>query len=153
MCGGKETGIDRCAKFFETVGSVVRHFGPLDSGEIVKAINRIVVASTLATLGEALDLARLAKLDITQVNEVLSGGLAGPRALEVKKEKFISQNYQPGGSATFQLKDLNFAMEFGGSLQARLPLTEHVRSLYSEMVTHGYGELDHSGITIMSELT
>ena len=151
MCGGEVAEIERCARFFGAVGSVVRHFGPLGSGEVVKAINQIVVASTLATLGEALNLARLAQLDVTEVIEVLEGGLAGSRALEVKREKFISQNYQPGGSATFQLKDLNFAKELGESLGAKIPITEQVRSLYSEMVAQGYGDLDHSGIASMSK--
>jgi 2-hydroxy-3-oxopropionate reductase len=66
--------------------------------------------------------------------------------LTVKREKIEADDYRPGGSAVFQLKDLRFALEAGKNSGTALPVTEEVTKLFEALIAAGDGELDHSGI-------
>lgn len=146
MVGGDADVLALVEPTFLKIGSTVRLLGPLGSGELAKACNQIVVAVTLTALAEAVTLARKAGLDTKVVLDILAGGLANSQALTVKREKIESNDYRPGGSAVFQLKDLRFAMEAGKNSGAALPVTEEVTKLFEALVAAGDGELDHSGI-------
>jgi len=146
MVGGDSDVLAAVEPTLLKVGSTVRLLGPLGSGELAKACNQIVVAVTLTALAEAVTLARRAGLDTKIVLDILAGGLANSQALTVKREKIESDNYQPGGSAVFQLKDLRFALEAGHNSGVALPITAEVAKLYESLVAAGDGELDHSGI-------
>ena len=146
MVGGDADVLALVESTFLKIGSTVRLLGPLGSGELAKACNQIVVAVTLTALAEAVTLARKAGLDTKVVLDILAGGLANSQALTVKREKIESDDYRPGGSAVFQLKDLRFALEAGKNSGVALPVTEEVTKLFEALVAAGDGELDHSGI-------
>jgi 2-hydroxy-3-oxopropionate reductase len=146
MVGGDAAVLALVEPTFLKIGSTVRLLGPLGAGELAKACNQIVVAVTLSGLAEAVTLARKAGLDTKVVLDILAGGLANSQALTVKREKIESDDYRPGGSAVFQLKDLRFALEAGKNSGAALPVTEEVTKLFEALVNAGDGELDHSGI-------
>lgn len=146
MVGGDADVLTLVEPTFLKIGSTVRHLGPLGSGELAKACNQIVVAVTLTALAEAVTLARNAGLDTKVVLDILAGGLANSQALTVKREKIEADDYRPGGSAVFQLKDLRFALEAGKSSGTALPVTEEVTKLFESLVEAGDGELDHSAI-------
>jgi 2-hydroxy-3-oxopropionate reductase len=146
MVGGDPEVLKLVEPTFLKIGTTVKHLGPLGSGELAKACNQIVVAVTLAALAEAVTLARKAGLDTKVVLDILAGGLANSQALTLKRGKYESDDYAPGGSATFQLKDLRFALEAGRDTGTALPITEEVAKLYEALISNGDGALDHSGI-------
>ena len=146
MVGGTEEEFNALLETFYKVGSTIKHLGPLGAGEMAKACNQIVVAVTLSALAEAITLGRKAGLDTETLIEILSGGLANSQVLQVKKEKILSNNYAPGGSAAFQLKDLNFALEAGVATGTSLPTTAIVADLFRSLIEAGDGQLDHSSI-------
>ncbi len=146
MVGGEKEVLERVRPVFEKIGSTIRFLGPLGSGQMAKACNQIVVATTLTALAEAINLGRNAGLDDSVLLDILAGGLANSQVLTVKREKIESGDFTPGGSAVFQLKDLNFALEAGADTHTALPVTEKVRELYESLVASGDGALDHSAI-------
>ena len=146
MVGGEKEVLERVRPVFEKIGSTIRFLGPLGSGQMAKACNQIVVATTLTALAEAINLGRNAGLDDSVLLDILAGGLANSQVLTVKREKIESGDFTPGGSAVFQLKDLNFALEAGADTHTALPVTEKVRELYESLVANGDGALDHSAI-------
>jgi len=151
MCGGEREDVETVRPVLAAMGSNVRRLGPLGAGQLTKACNQIVVATTLTALAEAVTLARRGGLDVSQVLDVLADGLAGSRALEVKRDKLVSGSYAPGGSAAFQHKDLGFALEAGRAEGVALPVTALVDQLYGAMRSTGHGEEDHSGIVQVIE--
>ena len=146
MVGGDALTLEEIRPTFEKIGSTVRHLGPLGAGQLAKACNQIVVATTLAALAEAVNLGRNAGLDDSVLLDILAGGLANSQVLTVKREKIESGDFTPGGSAVFQLKDLKFALEAGVDTHTALPVTEKVAELYESLVAAGDGQLDHSAI-------
>jgi len=146
MVGGHADDVLRLRPYFAVLGTTVRHLGPLGAGQLTKACDQIVVAATLTAVSEALALAVKGGLDPAVVVEILQGGLAGSRVLDVKKEKWLSHDFAPGGRAVNQLKDLVFAVEAGREIGVPLPVTATVEQLYSAMCALGFGDDDHSGV-------
>ncbi|HEX6342036.1 NAD(P)-dependent oxidoreductase [Umezawaea sp.] len=146
MVGGHADDVLRLRPYFAVLGTTVRHLGPLGAGQLAKACNQIVVAATLTAVSEALALAVKGGLDPAVVVEVLQGGLAGSRVLDVKKDRWLSHDFTPGGRAVNQLKDLVFAVEAGREVGVPLPVTATVEQMYSAMCALGFGDDDHSGV-------
>ena len=109
MVGGTEEDVLAVRGILESIGSTVLHLGPLGSGATAKLCNQIVVAGTLASLGEALGLARRSGLDIESLLTVLRGGLANSEVLAQKQENLLARDYPLGGSTDNQVKDLLYA--------------------------------------------
>jgi 3-hydroxyisobutyrate dehydrogenase-like beta-hydroxyacid dehydrogenase len=146
MIGGDEPTATEIEPIFQPYGKVIRYFGAPGSGALAKACNQIVVAATVAAISESLSLASRAGLSRATVIEILEGGLAGSEVLRQKKAKWLADEYEEGGSAFNQLKDLRFVDEAAHSLNLELPVGDAVRGLFERMIANGDGELDHTGV-------
>ena len=84
MVGGDDGDFHRAMPLFEAMGKTIVHVGGAGAGQIVKACNQVVVAINYAAVSEALVLGAKAGVDPEKIVEVLSGGLAASRVLELK---------------------------------------------------------------------
>jgi 2-hydroxy-3-oxopropionate reductase len=146
MVGSTDEEFETLLPVFNLVGETIRHLGPLGAGEMAKACNQIIVAVTLTAIAEAVTLGRRAGLDTHTLLDIFSGGFANSHVLSVKRERIENGDFTPGGSATFQLKDLRFALEAGVETGTDLPATQRVTELFEALIAAGDGELDHSSI-------
>jgi 3-hydroxyisobutyrate dehydrogenase-like beta-hydroxyacid dehydrogenase len=146
MVGGPPEVVGRLTPLFGLYSSTAVHFGKTGAGSTVKACNQIVVAATVTALAEAMALASTAGLDLEKVQTVLAGGLANSEVLRQKGRRWIDQDFEGGGSAKNQLKDLNFISEIATARGLNLPLANSIRGAFQLMVEEGYGDLDHTGI-------
>jgi 3-hydroxyisobutyrate dehydrogenase-like beta-hydroxyacid dehydrogenase len=67
LVGGSIEDLARARPLLESVGGRISHFGPVGSGQQVKAVNQILVAGSYAALAEGLALARALGLPLQQV--------------------------------------------------------------------------------------
>lgn len=146
MVGGPPDAVEPITPLFELYGSTVVWFGEAGAGSTVKACNQIVVAATVTALAEAMALASTAGLDLGKVQSVLAGGLARSEVLAQKGRRWIDQDFEGGGSAKNQLKDLRFITDLAGHSGLKLPLAGCLERAFEDMVAAGDGELDHTGI-------
>ncbi|GAA2735905.1 2-hydroxy-3-oxopropionate reductase [Pedococcus aerophilus] len=151
MVGGEEGPVGRVLPVLATMGTA-RHLGQLGSGQLAKACNQVVVGVTLTALAEAVALGEAGGLDVGALLDVLAGGLAGSRALDVKRGLLESGDFTPGGRAAYQHKDLGFALAAARATGTTLPVTALVDQLYGAMVATGRGDDDHSGVVELTRL-
>jgi 2-hydroxy-3-oxopropionate reductase len=152
MVGGDEEDFGRALPLFEVMGETVVHVGGAGAGQTVKACNQVVVALIIEAVSEALVLASKAGVRPEKVVEVLSGGLAASKVLEVKGEKLLSHRFEPGGKVEYHLKDLGIALGAGREHGAALPATAVVDQMFGVLMATGRGGLDHSAlITLLEE--
>ncbi|HEY6564537.1 MAG TPA: NAD-binding protein, partial [Pirellulaceae bacterium] len=78
------------------MGKTIVHLGGPGAGQIAKACNQIVVAINYAAVSEALVLAKRAGVDPAKVAQVLGGGLANSRVLEMRGPTMIERSFEPG---------------------------------------------------------
>jgi hypothetical protein len=97
------------------------------------ACNQIVVALTIEAVSEALVLGSKAGVNPEKILEVLSGGLAANKVMEVKREKFLERDFEPGGKVEFHRKDLRIALEAGREYGVPLPVTALVCQMFEAL--------------------
>lgn len=146
MVGGPRDIVERLTPLFELYSSTVVWFGDTGAGSTVKACNQIVVAATVTALSEAMALAAASGLDLAKVQSVLAGGLANSEVLQQKGQRWIEADFEGGGSAKNQLKDLAIIAEIAAQAGLDLPVSSSVRDAFEAMISQGLGELDHTGI-------
>ena len=151
MVGGEEDDFERARPLFEVMGETVTHVGPPGAGQLVKACNQIVVALAIEAVSEALVLGSRGGVAPEKILEVLSGGLAANRVMEVKRDKFLERDFEPGGKVEFHRKDLRIALEAGREYGVPLPATAAVCQMFEALMMGGRGGQDHSSLLALIE--
>jgi 2-hydroxy-3-oxopropionate reductase len=153
MVGGDEAIFDEVKPVLEALGKTVTLCGQIGAGQTVKACNQIQVALNFVGMAEALVLGKKAGVDPAIIVEVLSGGYAQTRVMDVRGPRIIEGDFEPGFKSKYHYKDLNIIMKTGDDYGVPLPVTSVVHELFSAMLAAGRGDLDHSGIiTILEDL-
>ena len=151
MVGGEEDDFERARPLFEVMGATVVHVGEAGAGQVVKACNQIVVALVIEAVCEALVLGSKAGVAPHRVVEVLAGGLAANKVLEVKSEKFLSHEFTPGGKVEYHRKDLGIALAAGREYGVTLPVTALVDQMFGILEARGRHGWDHSALLSLIE--
>ena len=143
MAGADDAAtFQRVEPLLRTMGTTVRHLGPLGAGSLAKACNQLVVGTTTAALAEAAELAERSGLDPAALFEVLAGGLAGSRVLDIVGPRLASRDYTPTGPAKFMHKDLSFVLDAAGATGTATPMAAAAVELYAELKRQGLGDQD-----------
>lgn len=139
MVGGAEEDVARVLPALRTFGDPV-HLGALGAGEISKACNQLIVGATVEALGEAAVLAERSGLDVAALFELLKGGYADSRLLELNKDRFVNHDHTPSGPARFLVKDLGFALDSAEDTQTPTPLADTVHGVFADLTERGFGD-------------
>ena len=142
MAGASEADFERLQPLFETMGTTVRRMGLLGSGSLAKACNQLIVGTTTAALAEAAELAERSGMDVAALYEVLAGGLAASRVLEIVGPRLAAKDYTPTGPAKFMHKDLAFVVQSAESVGSPVPMASAAIQLYGELKRQGLGDQD-----------
>jgi len=146
MVGGPLQLFEKVKPIFEVMGKTITHCGNSGAGQTVKACNQIQVAMNFIGMAEALVLGAKAGVDPAVIIEVLSGGYAQTRVMDVRGPKVIKGEFEPGFKSRFHYKDLNIIMDTARALNVPLPATAVAHELFTAMIASGRGELDHSAV-------
>jgi 2-hydroxy-3-oxopropionate reductase len=146
MVGGEQADFHRAKPLFEAMGKTITHVGPVGAGQVTKAANQVVVALTIEAVCEALVLGSAGGVAPEKILDVLSGGLAGNKVMEVKREKFLSHRFDPGFRSELHHKDLGIALAAGREYGVVLPVTAIVDQMLLAMRKKGWGGEDHSAL-------
>jgi 2-hydroxy-3-oxopropionate reductase len=146
MVGGPDAAFERARPLFDVLGKTVVHLGESGAGQIAKACNQILVAVTIEAVSEALVLASKAGVDPERLLDVLSGGLAGNRVMEVRRRNFLEHDFTPGFKLELHHKDLGIALRTARELGVYVPTTAIVDQMLAELKAAGDGALDHSAL-------
>ena len=151
MVGGEEEDFQRARPLFEVMGETITHVGASGSGQVVKAANQIVVALSIEAVSEALVLGSKGGVSAEKVLDVLSGGLAANKVMEVKRQKFLERAFEPGGKVEFHHKDLGIALSAGREYGVVLPVTAIVDQMFEALMRRGREGWDHSALLTLIE--
>jgi 2-hydroxy-3-oxopropionate reductase len=151
MAGGEPEDFARAEPIFNVLGKTVTHVGPSGAGQVVKACNQIVVALTIEAVSEALVLGSKAGVDPVVILQVLSGGMAANRVMEMRGRNFLEHDFTPGFKVDLHSKDLGIALAAGREYGVPLPVTAIVDQMLNALRTRGMGAQDHSALLTLLE--
>jgi 2-hydroxy-3-oxopropionate reductase len=146
MVGGSEAAFERARPILEVMGKTIVHVGPAGAGQVVKVCNQVVVGVVIEAVAEALVLGAKAGVDPARIADVLQGGLAATRVLELRRDKLLSGRFEPGFRIRLHLKDLKNAAELARETGVALPAAAVVEQLMRAALAGGHGEDDHAGL-------
>ncbi len=144
MVGGEAATAERARPVLEALGKTIVHVGPAGSGQVVKACNQLLVAGTIVATSEALVLGERLGIAGDSLLDVLGGGLAGNKVMEVRRAQLLSHEFTPGFKLDLHHKDLEIALATGGEANVPLPLTALVQQLVRGARAKGRGGEDHT---------
>ncbi|MET9258387.1 2-hydroxy-3-oxopropionate reductase [Amycolatopsis sp. NPDC004079] len=154
MVGGDEADFAAAKPVFDALGKTVVHVGPHGAGQVVKAANQLVVGGIYGLVAEAIVLLEASGVDAGTGLDVLAGGLAGSRILELKRKSMVARQFEPGFRIDLHHKDMGIALAAARQSDVALPLTGLVAQLVAAGRAMGYGSLDHSALLkVVEELS
>jgi 2-hydroxy-3-oxopropionate reductase len=151
MVGGDGEAFERAVPVFQALGKNIVHVGPSGAGQVTKACNQLVVASTIEAVAEALLLAERSGVDPAKVREALLGGFAGSKILEVHGQRMLDRTFDPGFRIRLHRKDARIVEGAAGATATPIPAFAVVAAQLQDAVDAGEGELDHSGLFVTLE--
>jgi len=151
MVGGDEGVFDECLPIFEAMGKTITRVGGIGDGQVTKAVNQILVGTTMLGVAEALVFAKKAGVDIEKVHSAVSGGAAGSWQLTNNGGRVLRGDMEPGFKIKDYLKDLRIIMETAESIEMPLPATSLVQQMYRGMQAEGLLEKGTQAVSMMVE--
>lgn len=152
MVGGDASAFTAIEPVLQVLGETIVLCGPIGAGQTVKACNQVQVALNLLGMAEALVLGQKAGVDPQTVLQVLSGGFAQSRVMDVRGPNVIQGIFEPGFRSELHYKDLNIVRETSRAYGASLPASALAHELFGAMQAQGWGDLDHSAVIRVIEL-
>ena len=87
--GGEKKAFDECKDILSAMGSDINHVGDSGTGEVVKIINNLIIATAMCSLSEALVLGVKAGVEPGTLFKALSQGSANSFVLQNHVKRFV----------------------------------------------------------------
>lgn len=151
MVGGKPEVFERVKPAFEAMGKNIVLVGSNGAGQVAKACNQIITGVGVCAVAEAVNFAHKTGVDAKSMREVLLGGFAASKILELHGQRMIERNFVPGFKAWMHQKDLRIVMDAAHNQHLSLPTAAAALQLYNGMVGSGRGEEDTTAMLKLFE--
>lgn len=148
MIGGDSETVARLTPLWQVLGDTWIHQGGPGAGQHTKAVNQILIASTMVGIGEALLYARRAGLDPEAVLESVRSGAAGSWSLSNLVPRILAGDFGPGFYVEHFVKDLNIALAEAGQLGVSARGAELARDNYEVLRDTGRGRLGTQALVL-----
>ncbi|AYF79636.1 NAD(P)-dependent oxidoreductase [Nocardia yunnanensis] len=151
MVGGSDADFQAAEPIFAAVGKTYELVGPNGSGQVVKAANQLIVGGTYALVAEAIVLMESLGADAAKGLDVLAGGLAGSKILELKRKTMLERDFQPGFRIDLHHKDMGIVTQAAREAEVTIPMGALTAQLIAAARAMGHGSLDHSALLLVAE--
>ena len=146
MVGGDKKIFSKLTNILDPYSKSLIYMGKSGSGQITKMVNQICVASVIQGLAEGLTLAKVKKLNINSLIEVISNGAAQSWQLENRALTMWKNKFNFGFMNKLMLKDLNIILQQIKKNKINLPVTKKIRLYYQILINRGYEKEDTSNL-------
>jgi 2-hydroxy-3-oxopropionate reductase len=144
MVGGRPEIFDRVRPVLERLGRTIVHVGGNGAGQVAKAVNQLILVTTLEACAEGLALARRCGVDAGKVREALMGGFAASRVLDVMGRRMVEGDFDAGVEARWHWKDMHIVMELAAEAGLAVPAASLAAQNYNALMSGGGARRDTS---------
>jgi 2-hydroxy-3-oxopropionate reductase len=120
--------------------------GDHGAGQVTKACNQLALLVNAQGTAEAMTLARASGLDPARVREVMLGGVAASRVLELFGKHMVERDFTAGIEARLYYKDLHIALELAHEAGLALPAGALTMQNVNALIGRGEGASDLSAL-------
>ena len=140
--GAEQAQFDSLKPYLDCMGSDVLLCGPIGAGQVVKAMNNMVLINTVHALAAAFAISEKSGVSKDQLAHVLGLGSAASFALKLTGAEYLAKDVFPEKmfSAAYALKDLNLALTLSSSVDVDNELTTVTAQKLQKAIDQGYGD-------------
>jgi len=147
MVGGIEEVFRKCEAILSAMAERTYYLGKNGAGALMKLIVNLVLGLNRMVLAEGLSLGKKAGMDLHRLLEVLRNSAAYSRAMDMKGDKMVEEDFlPPEGKLAFHLKDVHLMLQLGRRLDVPLVLSSMHAQALTTQVAKGRGEWDNAAI-------
>lgn len=146
MAGGKPAVFERVKPLFECLGKTIVRVGDHGAGQITKACNQLALLVNAQGSAEALSLAARCGVDPAKVREVMLGGIAASRVLELFGKRMVERDFAAGIEARLYHKDLHIVLDLVHELGLAAPAAAITMQSVNALIGRGEGKSDLSAL-------
>ena len=146
MVGGKADTFAQVKPLLAACGTHILHIGDHGAGQVCKACNQILVAQSMAAVGESLLLAKASGVDAAKVRQALLGGFAQSRILDIHGQRILDNHFTPGFKSELHHKDMAIALEAAEQGGLELPGAQLATQHLAAMLARDLGGEDSSAM-------
>jgi 2-hydroxy-3-oxopropionate reductase len=121
MVGGSKPAFDRAHPLLSCYAKSIVHIGPSGAGQVAKACNQICTIVNSLGAAEAMLLAERAGVDPRAVKDVLMGGFAASRMLDLQAPKMIARDFEGKVESRLHHKDIHIVLDLARQYGIELP--------------------------------
>ncbi|MBY0268345.1 MAG: NAD(P)-dependent oxidoreductase [Burkholderiales bacterium] len=154
MAGGKREVFERIKPLFACMGKTITRVGDSGAGQITKACNQLALLVATQGVAEALHLAGRLGADPAKVREVMLGGVAASRVMELFGKRMVERNYAHGIDTRLYHKDLGIVLELAREAGIASPGGAAVMQQINALMGQGRGQDDLAAlITVLEQMS
>lgn len=146
VCGGEREVFERVRPLLETMAATIHYMGTSSKGAAAKLVGNLLVAAQMASLGEALALARKAGLADSALMGVLDVTDFSSGLIRGVGRATLAGDFAPNFHLRNMLKDARLIGDFARSLDVAVPHSALTAQLYQAAVNKGLGSLNASAL-------
>ncbi len=154
MVGGKPEVFERVKPLFACMGKTITRVGDSGAGQVTKACNQLALLVTAQGVAEALHLAARLGADPGKVRDVMLGGIAASRVMEVFGKRMVEHNFDNGIDTRLYHKDLGIVLDLAHQAQIASPAAALVMQQINALMGQGKGRQDLASlITVLQGMS
>jgi 3-hydroxyisobutyrate dehydrogenase-like beta-hydroxyacid dehydrogenase len=142
MGGGKSEIFEQVEEIFEIIGNDIYHVGPAGTGQTAKICLQTLVGAEIVSICESFRLADETGIDLDILYEVLTDSIGTSGMLEVKGERILEGNYEPGADINLQHKDMELVTDAARDLSVPMHLTSTATQEFIHAISEDLGKKD-----------
>jgi len=147
MVGGKRDVYEKYREVLESFGERIFYVGDHGAGHLVKALNNLLSATTLASASEATLVAQRAGVAPDKFVEIINASNGRSYSTEVKFPRYIlNRAFDDGFALALMNKDMKIALEAAAEMEFPMPIGSALAQIWHIAVAHGYGPENHTAI-------
>ena len=147
ICGGDAAVVDRVRPLLQSCARQVFHMGPVGQGLAMKLVNNMLIQVNTVAVAEAMVLGAKAGLDTQAMIDVIRQSTGHSVAFEMRAPRYLSGNFEPGGTVDITWKDQTLQTDFANTLGMPLFLANVTRQVFQWARGLGHNKKD-SSITV-----
>jgi 3-hydroxyisobutyrate dehydrogenase-like beta-hydroxyacid dehydrogenase len=146
MAGGADADFASAKPFFEAMGEVILHVGPLGHGQTVKVISNAVTATNCATLAQALVVGKATGVDLEALVDVMAAGSANSTMVGLKAQPMLAHDFAPLFRLEHMLKDVGLCLAESQAAGAPFAGAALAHELYVAAMGRGLADQDFAAV-------
>lgn len=147
MVGGERPVYERCRGILQAFGERIFYVGGHGAGHLVKSLNNLLSAITLASAAEAAILAGKSGIPLDVFIDVINASNGRSYSTEVKFPRYIlDRSFDDGFSLGLMNKDLGIALDAAAEQELPMPIGSAVSRIWNSAAARGFAEKDHTAI-------